>query len=273
MINLVAYLERIGFTGACEPTWETLKALHFAHVCAIPFENLDSWLGDEVKLELPHLEQKLVHERRGGYCYEHNTFFVAVLRQIGFEPHLHLARVRWQIPAEVVTARSHLCIRVETAGHEWLVDPGFGGVGLTTPIQLGHAGEQKTSHDSRRLQPLPNGDLMHQMNLGAQNWADVYQVEQQRIYPVDVRGANWFTSTHPTSRFRRNLVITRVQNDHRRILLDREFVRRFTDGRVEREIIDSGDRLREILVDQFDLPSSHPVLARVQLPAITPPSS
>lgn len=272
MINLAAYLERIGFTDTCEPTLETLKALQFAHVCAIPFENLDSWLGDEVKLDLPHLEQKMVNERRGGYCYEHNTLFADVLRQIGFQPHLHLARVRWQVPVEVITARSHLCIRMETAGHDWLVDTGFGSVGQTTPIQLDHVGAQITSHDSRRLTLLPNGDLMHQMDLGAQKWGDVYQIEQQRIHPVDVEGANWFTSTHPDSRFRRNLVITRVQSDHRRVLLNREFVRRFTDGRVEREIINSLDRLREILVNQFDLPSSHPVLTRVQLPSITPPS-
>lgn len=67
---------------------------------AVPFENLDVLLDRTLSLELPALEQKIVHDHRGGYCYEQNTLFGAVLRLLGFRVADLIARVRWQVPAE-----------------------------------------------------------------------------------------------------------------------------------------------------------------------------
>ena len=84
-LDLEAYRSRIGYTGALDPTAETLTALHRAHVLAIPFENLDILLGRPIRLDLPSLQAKLVHGRRGGYCFEQNALFAAVLDHLGFE--------------------------------------------------------------------------------------------------------------------------------------------------------------------------------------------
>ena len=43
--DATAYLARIGYTGARAPTIDTLRALHRAHLHAVPFENLDIHLG------------------------------------------------------------------------------------------------------------------------------------------------------------------------------------------------------------------------------------
>jgi arylamine N-acetyltransferase len=72
-MNVAAYLERIGYRGPAEPTVETLRALVAAHNGSIPFENLDPLMGIPVAdLSVAALTDKLVHRRRGGYCYEHN---------------------------------------------------------------------------------------------------------------------------------------------------------------------------------------------------------
>src|SRR3546814_16773672 len=84
-IDVNAYLRRIGWHGATTADLTTLRALAIAHIAAIPFENLDPLLGMPVSLELPALEQKLVHAGRGGYCFEQNLLFAAALRPPGVD--------------------------------------------------------------------------------------------------------------------------------------------------------------------------------------------
>src|SRR5579862_6589879 len=95
-LDLDAYLERIGYAGPAgklEPSGKTLGALHRAHLAAIPFENLDIMLGRGVKVDLESIAAKLVHARRGGYCFEHGQLFGAALERLGFEVERLLARV------------------------------------------------------------------------------------------------------------------------------------------------------------------------------------
>jgi len=264
--DLNAYLARIDYQGALTPTAETLRGLHFAHVCAIPFENLTPWQGLPVPLDLPALEQKLVHDRRGGYCYEQNRLFASVLTQLGFAVTPLLARVRWQVPTEVVTGRSHLCLRVEIDGGPWLADVGFGGVGPTEPLRLDTEGPQSTSHDRRRLVPQSDGTVLHQLETEPDTWADLYRLETVAAPPIDVEVANWFTSTHPDSLFRNHLIVTRVQSDHRRALHDREFTRRYRDGRTERCEVGDLAGLQSLLADEFGLPHAWPFPGGLRLP-------
>lgn len=84
-LDLEAYRARIGHTGGLEPTIETLTALHRAHVLSIPFENLDILLGRPIRVDLASVQAKLVGDRRGGYCFEHNLLFAANLEHLGFE--------------------------------------------------------------------------------------------------------------------------------------------------------------------------------------------
>src|SRR5579863_4240379 len=93
-LDLEAYLERIGFQGAVAPTLEALEALHYAHATSIPFENLDIQLGRPIKIDLESIQAKLVRRGRGGYCFEQNTLFAAVLERFGFSVTALAARVR-----------------------------------------------------------------------------------------------------------------------------------------------------------------------------------
>ena len=150
-IDIDAYLDRIGYEGSRHPSLETLAALHLAHPGAIPFENLDPLLRRPVRLDAASLEQKLVRDRRGGYCYEHNQLFGDVLEGMGYQVSGLAARVMWNAPDEEVRPRSHMLLRVVIDDTAYIADVGFGGLTLTAPLRLDVTTDQTTPHEPFRI--------------------------------------------------------------------------------------------------------------------------
>src|SRR5690606_12900988 len=101
--SLISYFERIAYAGESTPTLATLKAIHLLHPQAIAFENLNPFFRIPVKLDLRSILDKLVHSQRGGYCFEHNLLFSAVLKSVGFEVRGLAARVQWNMPEDIDT--------------------------------------------------------------------------------------------------------------------------------------------------------------------------
>src|SRR5580700_7796254 len=127
-MDLMAYARRIGFNGDLRPTAECLRELHLAHALHVPFENIEVLMRRPVRLDLDSLWKKIVEDRRGGYCFELNTLFTAVLEQVGFHVRRLGARVR--LGAVGVRPRTHMLSAVEADGRQWLCDVGFGGEAL-----------------------------------------------------------------------------------------------------------------------------------------------
>lgn len=248
---LEAYFARIGFRGRREPTLAALSEIQRRHVCAIPFENFDVHLGRPIKLDLPSLEQKLIHDRRGGYCFEQNTLLKSVLTTLGFQVTTLIARVRWQVPADVPTGLTHMILRVDLNGVPYLVDGGFGSGSLTAPLRLDVETEQTTPHELRRI-IRRDGQLVQQSRFGEQ-WSDLYLFTLQPMQAIDYEVANWYTSTHPRSRFVENLTAARADEGKRFTLLNREFAIRWIDGRVEKRELSSRADLLDVLAKHFTL--------------------
>ena len=84
-IDLDAYFNRIGYSGIRNNSLDAFRAIHLAHVNTIPFENLNPLCGFPVNIDLDSIQQKLIHDQRGGYCFEHNHLLLSVLRELGFQ--------------------------------------------------------------------------------------------------------------------------------------------------------------------------------------------
>lgn len=251
MIDLEAYFDRIGYEGSRAPTLETLKAIHYAHALSIPFENLNVLAGRPIVLDLPSLQQKLIAERRGGYCFEVNALFVAALRALGFDVTTLIGRVRWKAPEELETNRSHMLSVVDLPEGRFLVDIGFGGLTMTGPIPFVTNSELETPHEPRRL--IAHGDGYElQAKLGA-DWVPIYRFTMERNGPVDYEQASWFTSTHPSSIFVQFLIVALPKADHRLTLFNTEFTIRDMDGKAEVRRLESVDEIAEVLRTHFGL--------------------
>ncbi len=201
-LDLAAYLRRIDYDGDLAPTAATLAGLHRAHVAAIPFENADVMLGRGVRVDLASIADKLVRRGRGGYCFEHGQLLAAALVQLGYPVDRLLARVGG--PHDV---RSHLVLRVHVGGQPWLADTGFG-TGLIEPLPFGDGAPHDQYGWTYRLRA--DGDHYWQLQeRQGDDWATLYQFDDQPQYPADVMVANHFTSTYPDSSFVRQLVVIR----------------------------------------------------------------
>lgn len=251
MVDLDAYFSRIGYSGSRAPTLETLNAIMSAHVQAIPFENLDVLLGRPIELEPSALERKLVHERRGGYCFEQNTLLLAVLGDLGFDARPLSARVRYQRPRDFTPARTHVFVRVEL-DESYLADVGVGAMSLTSALRLAEEGTQSTPHEPRRLL-RENGLIYHQVRLGDE-WLDVCELTLEEMPLIDRVVANWYTSTHPQSHFKNRLLVARALPDGGRLgLLNRNLTVRDRSGHAEHLAIASPDELLVVLAERFGL--------------------
>lgn len=250
-IDLDAYLRRVGWSGAVAADLATLRGLAMAHVASIPFANLNPLLGLPVELDLAALQRRLVVEGRGGYCFEQNLLFEAVLRAIGFEVDGLIARVLWGQPEDAATPQTHMLLRVGLAGEDWLTDVGFGGHVLTGALRLQPDIEQATGHEPFRLL---RGDAEWRMqSLGHDEWRTLYRFDLRPVPMVDYVVANHYVSTHPASRFVSNLILGRTPADRRLSLLNREFTVRRTGHEPEHRQLRNVAELRDVLEHEFRL--------------------
>src|ERR1700754_601193 len=159
-VDLAAYFDRIGYGGRAEPTVETVRGLVAAHNQSIPFENLDPLLGIPVAdLSATALTDKLVYRRRGGYCYEQNGLMGYVLAELGFGVERFAGRVVWMSTSDALPAQTHEVLSVTVPGEQgrWMVDVGFGGQTLSSPIRLEAGLVQQTRHEPYRLREHGDG--------------------------------------------------------------------------------------------------------------------
>ncbi|GAA3127349.1 arylamine N-acetyltransferase [Streptomyces rectiviolaceus] len=252
-LDIEAYLARVGHEGEAKPDFETLRALHRAHVAAIPFENLEMMVGRPVPLDLAALQDKLVRQRRGGYCYEQNLLFAAALDRIGFAVTGLGGRVR--AGASSRRAVTHMLLKVEADGRQWHCDVGFGAEGLLEPIPMGDGGDvrQDVRQGEWRFGIVQEANGARVLRTGhADGWFDLYEYTLEERLPVDYVVMNHYTSTHPRSPFIRRPVLQRAAPEVRRTLVGEHLTVTRPDGTSDERDV-SAEELGEVLAREFDI--------------------
>lgn len=201
-MDLDLYLQRIGYSGPLEPNLETLRNLHRQHLFAIPYENFDIHLGRKIVLDERAFFDKLVRQKRGGWCYEMNGLFAWALRQLGFEVRLLAGSVR---PASEDTVEgNHLVLLVELE-RPYLVDVGFGD-GFLEPLPL-EEGEYRQDFLTFRLAKEGEWWVMHNHPYGGAKRYD-FKLEPHALPQFAAKCHELQTS--PTSGFVRTTVAQRL---------------------------------------------------------------
>jgi N-hydroxyarylamine O-acetyltransferase len=248
-IDLDAYFERIAYAGSRTADASTLAAIHCQHPRAIPFENLNPLLRWPVRLDPASLQQKLVRDRRGGYCYEHNLLLSHVLRQLGFSARCLTARVLLNVPDGTVRPRTHMLLLVELENDRYVADVGFGGLTLTAPLRLLPQIEQSTPHEPFRLIESAVGFVM-QAKVG-DDWRSLYEFDLQEQLLEDYELVSWYLCHNPTSHFTTGLVAARPDRDRRYALRGNELAVHYLNGGTERRLLATSEELRTVLEEEI----------------------
>jgi N-hydroxyarylamine O-acetyltransferase len=253
-VDLEAYLHRIGHEGPCRADRETLESIVLRHAGAIAFENIEVLAGRVPALELAGLQHKLLHSRRGGYCFEHNLLLLAVLRHVGFSVQPAEARVRANVPADVITGRTHLALRVQLEGRTLLADVGFGGMAPLAPLDFAGGPQRCPDGALYRLLPLQEGGhTALQIDTG-HGWEDCYHLGPGVPQHVDHEIGNWFVATHPRSMLGNNLLVARAVDGGRLTLFNHQLTfRRAATGTLEQQTLSSREAFEEVLSKRFGL--------------------
>ena len=251
-IDFDAYRRRIGFDGALTPTLDTLAQLIERHAATIAFENIDVLAGRVPRLDLASLQQKIVQGRRGGYCFEQNSFLLAALKPLGFAAVGLEARVRAGVPADVITPRTHMALRVTLDGDEYLADVGFGGLAPTTPLKLSGTDVQHDACSAYRLVDAGAGDRLLQCETH-EGWSDCYRIHTSEPHSIDYEMANWFVATSPKAMLRHNLLVARAVQGGRLTLFNSKLSLRKSTSPPEETTLGTRAEFADALADAFGL--------------------
>lgn len=177
------YLLRLGFDTPPAPTLDTLRQLQRRHTAEFPFETLSTLLRQPVPIDLESVERKVFEQGRGGYCYELNQLFFALLLELGFDARGITGRVVMNAPEGSWAARTHRLSLVTLDGVRYITDVGFGGMVPTAPLLLDSREAQTTPHELYRIETHADGYLLR-ANVDDE-WRPMYLFDLQRQEDID----------------------------------------------------------------------------------------
>ncbi len=257
-IDLESYFARIQWRGLRTPTFETLAGILNAHTRHIPFENLDVLFGRGVRLDLASLQNKLIRNHRGGYCFEHASLLGAVLDALGFQIARHAARVILVSPRDAAP-RTHMFLTVVFDEKRYIVDPGFSAYSSPIPLLL----DDRTETLTHRLVKEGAHWILHVRRDGQFQPGWITTCERENA--IDFEVANHFVATSPASHFTKLLMLSARTPEGRVNVLNRD-VTTIRNGEPQASQLTDRSSLRALLRAHFGF--DEPAVERLRVTAI-----
>ena len=247
------YLERLGVPKPDTPTLGALRALQAAHLREIPFENASVLRGDQIPLDLPSLVDKVLGRGRGGFCYELNGLFAALLEALGYTVFLRSARV-FQEGATVGPPFDHLCLEVPLDGERWLVDVGFG-YSFLEPLRLMESVEQEDPSGRFRLLPVAGseGAVDVEWLHSDGSWRGQYRIDPGTFALADFEPMCEVQRTSADAPFVHGWMLSRATADGFVTIMHRKYILSRGKTIVDSRIVDDDTELGDLVARWFGL--------------------
>lgn len=248
MTDVQSYLARVGYKGSTSPTLGTLRAIHYAHLLTVPFENLDIALGRKIALDEDSFIRKIAERRRGGFCYELNGAFAALLQALGFRVTLLSARVAHSDGGESPDF-DHLTLRVDL-DETWLADVGFG-ESFLEPLRIKPGVEQMDRAGTFRI--VERGErLLLEKKQPDGTWKGQYSFTFQARRLEEFASMCEYHQRSPESHFTQNKICSRATPEGRITLAGMKLIVT-KNGEREERLLKSEDEWRDTLRERFDV--------------------
>ena len=247
-LNVTAYLDRINYRGSLLPNAETLGRLQVAHLLSVPFENLSIHRKEPIVLEDEALFNKIVKRRRGGFCYECNGLFAALLRALGFDVAMLSARVA-NAAGVFGPDFDHMTLLV-SLDERWLTDVGFGD-SFREPLRLDERSEQVQGKRAYRIDT--DGAEFTLMQRDDEEWKAQYRFNLAPHEYADYEAMCRYHQTSPESHFTRSRICSLATTAGRISLSEMRFITTSNAGEKQERTLTEQAEYDAILRERFGI--------------------
>jgi N-hydroxyarylamine O-acetyltransferase len=247
------YLDKMDFIPR-NVNLENLNSLIEKHTQLLAFSSINVLLGKELSLKNHSLFERVITQESGGYCFEHNKIFNIVLKELGFEVKMSMARV--VLGAGLKNARTHRINIVTIESQDYLVDVGFGSLGPIGAILI--ESDFNTSLGLGSYKVIKHNNEFH-LRLIKKNESPIilYTFDTARYTEKDCEQGHFYSHKHPEAIFVNNLVVSKISKDKIIHIINREFITQ-TSERIENVEVINQKHLNSILSDEFGITLSLP---------------
>ncbi|WP_417559502.1 arylamine N-acetyltransferase family protein [Marinomonas sp.] len=248
--SLQNYLSDLGLVVPEQPNIKFVQALQAEHVARYSFNSLAVVLGEDISLDLDAISQKIVTRSLGGYCFEHNKLTFELLKALGYDVQLKLARVL-NNNFEREAGRTHRVTLLTLEGVSYLVDTGFGGNGPIAPLRLDINTQQVAGLDRYRMLAKGKGEYDLQVVKG-DDYFTLYRFDNATYSDADCALGHFYSHKNSNAVFLKNLMVTLKKQDQTIALVNAELTIRDSQGE-QKLLIESPESLGNILSLEFDI--------------------
>lgn len=241
------YLETLGLQ---DRQWDfsLLTDLIAKHVATYSFSSVNCQLGDDLPLDFASLYQRIVVEKRGGYCFEQNGLLFEILEELGFSPQLYLARVIHN--QDIHPGLTHRINMVEHNGTSYVVDAGFGSDGPRIPVAF----SEKESIDGHRIYRVFEKEpgQFHMQIFKDGCFFSLYRFERSRYAQADCELGHFYSHRHTAANFVNHLVVSRLTQTEIHSIVDLEYWL-IKKSNTKKQNITSPGQLKQLLSGKLNL--------------------
>ena len=252
-MNKKNYLNRIGIEKADVATdLDSLKFLQRQHLLTVPFENLDIHWKRPIVLDGNRFYDKIIGEKRGGFCYELNGLFYELLEEIGFQNKIISAKVS-KGTGDFGVEYDHLAILTRIGNEEYLVDVGFGSF-TAEPLKFVLDVEQQDDNGVFMIRKI-DGEYFEVVKKDVDGWQSEYVFTTLKRDLREFAEMCQFHQTSPESHFTRGKVCSLLTIEGRKTLTDEKFIET-VEGQKKEITVDSAEQFNQILAREFYIKSN-----------------
>lgn len=250
-MNIEAYLDRLNYQEETDNSVETLRKLHRAHVYAVPFENLNIHNDVWIELNPQQFFNKIVRNKRGGFCYEMNGLFYEALQRLGFECHFISCSVFFHPIQQFAPYFGHVAIIVKDGDDLWLTDVGFGSSFLE-PLKIVYDELQTQDGNLYRFTKLDHDEILLERSEDGMAFLTMYKFTLTPRKLENFQEMCVFHQTSPLSPFTRRKICSLVRPNGRITLTSQSLVITKNGKKTETSIADDQE-FKQKLLEYFAL--------------------
>ncbi len=250
-INLEAYFKRIDYHGPRTCTSQSLIEIHRQQCFHIPFDMLDPHLKIPPSLVPTFILDKLLNKKRGGGCNQINELLALALTELGFKVTRLMARVLYDNPKDKAPILAHKALLVEFDDQKWLCDTGFGSNGLIDPIPFEL--NKKFDQFGSSFMLVEDKAYGYKLQILVKNqWEDMYAFHLIPFLAEDFNAIHYYNCRNPERVYVRHAIVTMPFPHGRKVLSDRIYKERTSNGTKTIEIADVR-QYHELLKKEFNI--------------------